>query len=103
MPHTPMPWKRPYLDSLPNGLKAWRVDSSGENGVAVIALCYTGDDEITDIQRDNAYLIYAAPELLAACERMLHVAGQGEGQEATWDEAYDPIRAAVAKAKGGAA
>lgn len=61
--HTPGPWGEPYLDTLPNGLKAFRIDSLQEEGVSVIAMCYTGDTEITELQRANVRLIAKAPKM----------------------------------------
>lgn len=61
--HTPGPWGKPYLDTLPNGLHAFRIDSTQEAGVDVIALLYVGDEEITAIQHANARLIAKAPQM----------------------------------------
>jgi hypothetical protein len=70
---TPGPWRKPYLDTLPNGLKAWRIDSAQATGVSVVALLPTGinDPEIEAIQLANAALIAAAPELRDALAALL--------------------------------
>src|SRR5690242_224482 len=41
--HMAGPWREPYVDQLPNGLRAVRIDSPHETGVNVIALLPIGD------------------------------------------------------------
>jgi hypothetical protein len=103
--HTPGPWRTPYLDSLPDGLRAWRVDSAQPAGVAVVALCYVGDAEITAIQEANARLIAAAPELLECLLMALPFVEDALDSE-DFKPSYvrhraDLIRAAINKATGG--
>lgn len=76
MKHTPGPWSTPYVDILPVGVKALRIDSTQAEGVAVVALLPLGDDEITAIQHANAALIAAAPELLEALIQIAEKAAQ---------------------------
>lgn len=65
---TPGPWRDPYVDPLPNGLRAVRIDSAQATGVSVIALLPIGDGsdlEINAIQHANARLIAEAPAMAA--------------------------------------
>jgi hypothetical protein len=84
--HTPGPWE-------------WRGDEGGWFLVpGVLAICNTdgtpGDDVI---DRANARLIAAAPDLLAALEGLFLLLDAGSLYE---PQAY-AARAAIAKAKGG--
>lgn len=56
----------PYKDSFLSGKIFFRIDGGDADGVAVVAsLFYDKDDkEIEGIQKANADLFYAAPELL---------------------------------------
>ena len=84
--HTPGPWVVGRRDYRGPGV-VQVVDHDG--GVATIA-------EVTNA-RDSA-LISAAPDLLAACERMVH-AYDDEDEECI-TQAIRKMRAAVAKASG---
>lgn len=71
--HTPGPWAIPYVDTLPNGFRAVRIDSLQPEGVDVIALLPigSGDDlEINAIQEKNARLLHAAPEMYEMLSRL---------------------------------
>lgn len=52
-----------------------------------------------DIHDANARLIAAAPELLEALE-LADECGQATGADSSYPEAWESIRAAIAKAKG---
>lgn len=79
--------KGPWYDIVEGGVCACGRD---DNQGFAIAKCFGPR------AKENAKLIAAAPDLLAACEMMLTV--YGLAQEAP--HAVDVMRAAVAKAKG---
>ena len=82
MTHTPGPWHEPTpYPPAPNGALRFEVQG-GHRKLAIVS------DEI-----DDAYLIAAAPELLAALEAINH-AGTLNDQAV-----IDQMRAAIAKAK----
>ena len=98
--HTPGPWQASDCDF--RGVYA-------EGGAALVATCHTtslpegSQANRTDVTRANARLIAAAPELLAACEAVLHQLERGEASE------LDPsdllwcascLRGSIAKARG---
>lgn len=65
--HTPGPWGKPYKDVTPQGFNNFRIDSTQEVGVSVVALLpFDGGVDIEQTQEANARLIAAAPELLEA-------------------------------------
>ena len=75
--HTPGPWVRDFEDDV--------LSADGD----LVAAVYAGD---LDEQEDNARLIAAAPDMLAALE-LIAASGQRNA-------AYDACVAAIAKAKG---
>lgn len=113
--HTPGPW-----EALPPAKlgKHWRVAQRGMLGgggvlgsatamwlIAVIENGAPGDT--LETEEANARLIAAAPDLLAACERLLPWATLSDGETVT-DDVMNPhlladvqaARAAIAKARG---
>lgn len=100
--HTPGPWE--WVGTAEGWYKVGGVEAA--DGSTVM---HFGDDEAyypTEGQppgNADRHLILAAPDLLAACERML--ADLKERQEtkmcsrASWEQEAD-LRAAIAKAKG---
>ncbi len=87
--HTPGPWFTPPEGrNFPDAW--WSVDAryaSGKNiGIALISTSYA-----------DACLMAAAPDLLAACEQMLHAAS---GEIDDVHGVFENTKAAIAKAKG---
>ena len=82
--HTPGPWhvagQGDDKGNLP--IKACAITIAGVNGQGTLA---------------DARLIAAAPDLLAACEAALNMV-DGDGHPPAWDK----LRAAIRRAKGGA-
>lgn len=105
--HTPGPWSAVLSDVDPeDSIKAIvaRDDRYHEN-IRTICICSAGaphpddpdDDEMADVY--NCLLIAAAPDLLTACEAMVHAANMGD--PALGGVAATLAAAAIAKAKGG--
>ena len=97
--HTPGPWGEPYYDDYP-GDEGWWI-LNGKTGMDEYAICvvFTGDPK----QEADAYLITAAPDLLAALEVMVSVFRPREepGPDAhVENEAWAKAASAIAKAKG---
>ena len=99
--HTSGPWSvRPSSNAM-NGA-AWRdIVSDGE----AFGPSYVGEA----LERD-AYVIAAAPDLLAACKRMIEWDDREKDHAVDFsarmslcDAAFNAARAAIAKAEGGAA
>lgn len=94
MAHTPGPW-----ELAETGID-YAVISEAQYQPVAVALVYgslSGDD-IGDAN-DNAHLIAAAPDLLAACENALNWLASYPGFEGGGAEkAYNATRAAIAKA-----
>lgn len=84
--HTPGPWAHSAL--------------AGDHEFAVYAEA-TGRDIalVRDFDEANARLIAAAPELLAACNRMLDASASTDASE--WAEAVEQMEAAIARATEG--
>lgn len=75
--HTPVPWKAPYLDKLPNGLYAVRIDCADPEGPDAVALLPVGlndDPTFTALQFANARLIAKVPEMYAKLVRFADAA-----------------------------
>ncbi len=112
--HTPGPWRielpmPPHISIVAGG----PIDDGTTKYIADIYDFRVPHDPDTDDPRSNvtleeawanAHVLKAAPDLLAACERMIGIStvdGGGDPlTEDSWDEAYDQARAAIAKAKG---
>lgn len=98
--HTPGPWKA--LKATVRGeTTEWFVTDDDDEGVAVIASCVT--DKTGEPSEANARLIAAAPELLEALEGLCGLAELRPGHLQDYKAAVAAARAAIAKAKGGAA
>lgn len=100
--HTKGPWKARVN---PDG---GRLSVEGADGTAVVAGCGCCDSPWTDKAHAeaNARLIAAAPDLLAACKALLQFEdaeiGESGGELEDSMRAVAMIRAAIAKAEGGA-
>jgi hypothetical protein len=98
---TPGPWKI-STDRYDNG--AWPFEG-GFNGIIRAEggyVIYRGPASFNALRgrspeeaKANAQLIAAAPDLLAACEHVVQLIDPGE-----WPDAYQELKAAIAKAKG---
>ncbi|MFN7882944.1 MAG: hypothetical protein ACK5PF_08010 [bacterium] len=86
--HTPGPWS-----AQTNGAQ-WVVHAGRKQRVASVHTGLVG-------QEANARLIAAAPDLLAAGRLLLRACDEGDADMAM--DGYDLLRAAIAKAEGGAA
>lgn len=93
--HTPGPWDvLPYVDAIKI------LDS---NGSSIALVCDRWTDE-PGMPPDNARLIAAAPDMLAALQRLCEQAEMTEDYRDSFDgtlvNACKQARAAIAKAKG---
>lgn len=81
----------------------WRVDVDGviraDNGDEVFASHGDTEGHYLAATPEDRRLIAAAPDLLAACERLLDAVERRDHKA----KAVDAARAAIARAKGGAA
>lgn len=101
--HTPGPWE--HREATENGtsfvLRRWRITAGdqfiGEVGAAVHR-CGSHNENHGDA---NARLVAAAPDLLAACRKLLNVL-ESEPECAIYRAHAELARAAIAKATGGA-
>jgi hypothetical protein len=96
--YTPGPWAAPYVDQLPNNLRSVRIDSRQETGVSIVALLPIGDGsdlEINAIQRANARLIAAAPDMRLLLSQAMVVLELEHVQDVA-----DEIRALLARIDG---
>jgi hypothetical protein len=94
--HAPGPWRvQPYVDAID-------ILDANEEEVAYLADRAIAVDGMPP---ENARLIAAAPDLLAACEaaRELALVGTIEGRvtHEAFAELLDAVVAAIARAKGG--
>lgn len=90
--HRPGPWRIDQSDDT-----TWRILGAGENGQydnEIAELSYTGGDA-----EATAYLIEAAPDLLAACEEMLAPIGDSF-TAIDWERIKAKAHAAISKARG---
>jgi hypothetical protein len=95
--HTPAPWAAVVRDQGPEGLYMDIVGRDGGTLVCSIAgVTHHSPSDPHEENYANACLIWAAPDLLAACQ--LAYANEGG-----WDEWRHAVRAAIARATGGAA
>jgi len=88
--HTPEPWKITQESIDP----AWHILTT-DNGLRIIANVHIEPDNAQDVV--NANLLLASPDLLAACEAALSPC-----ERCGLVVIADQLRAAIAKAKGGA-
>lgn len=102
--HTPGPWfavNDGTADEPMMSVKAARI--AGQKPGHVVAICATGDSP-QPMENANAWLIAAAPDLLAALQRLDRIErGLEAWHEDARAEAWQQARAAMAKAMGGAA
>lgn len=90
--HTPGPWRHDGDPFTPTVFS----DKPRANGVRGVCEVDPGDDAVA-----NARLIAAAPDLLAACEALLHLAGCDPREIGGVEKLVrDRARAAIARAKG---
>ncbi len=92
--HTPRPWHE-WSDIDEDGISDFIVGKKTADGFPIIAEMYTDDNPA-----DKA-LIIAAPDLFAACARLLELIDDvyhGDG-ELPLEDIMDDARAAIAKAK----
>ena len=95
MPHTPGPW---IFSEDHYGLGIYMVEADGGCGPQVAqVLTENLETETCDQARDDARLIAAAPDLLAACKAIL----KEEGMEKQMARAVMLASEAIAKAEGG--
>lgn len=101
--HTPGPWK--YHEEL--GAQFSMVGNSDYVVAGIPNETWTGCEDDLPIQRANARLIAAAPDLLEALETAAsHVCSllcpsvKRTGEEWTHSKECEQVRAAIAKAKG---
>jgi hypothetical protein len=96
--HTPAPWTyayAPYVTQDGVELPAFEIHGEGEK------VCETVEDQPIEAQEANARLIAAAPEVL---EALIILLGDSNKPEHRYHcDRINIARAAVAKAKGGAA
>lgn len=99
--HTPGPWQCQVY-----GKRSWGIFhlSDGVYGGTFAEVNNIGfTNESRDQAEANAHLIAAAPDLLAACEAALAARFGGDDPCCDADPLTNQLRAAIAKAKGGAA
>lgn len=97
---TPAPWKAKLANEGNKFAKQfWHVvrDAAPELWSEVVSSGY----DIRPEDEGNAYLIAAAPELLAACKDLLEILAPGEDYVEIYDdEPYAFLKKAIAKAEG---
>lgn len=95
--HTPGPWN--VGDDSPNDYEGPMIDTR-DRAVAVITIDH--ETESTPEDRANARLIAAAPELLAALQRLTRAMDDYDGDiPADINSPHHQALAAIAKATGG--
>lgn len=93
--HTPGPWQSTKCKAVVKSADYWAIIEEGDESAAWAIAEIDCDREAAEA---NAKLIAAAPELLAACE-----AAFSDYQSDTFQQPTEALlRAAIAKAKGGA-
>ncbi len=93
--HTPGPWDLRRISPQLGGEPIFLISAESTLFLRVQACA---DGFVFGQNEANAYLIAAAPDLLAACVAML-AAHDGDIEQLV--AAHDAMKAAVAKAKGG--
>ena len=83
-------WKgvETYTPVFPDGAIMIKVDDAIERPVAIVPMPVGGHERGTEIQKENAALIAAAPELLDACEDALPYF---DPDDAVYDTLFDVI------------
>ena len=92
--HTPGPW---VIDHRRDWDKEIGIRQSG-NGWHRFACQVDYDDCDPCTAEANANLVAAAPDLLAAAEKLMRAADEGDADLGM--DAHDELRAAIAKARG---
>lgn len=87
--HTPGPWfvEEGHIQRDSGGIRYWQVQNE-QDAICCNQFCYSGNGEA------NARLIAAAPELLAALQRIMN-SGHAISQPLRWE-----AESAIAKARG---
>lgn len=110
--HTPAPWSvetgRTPRSRLSDETAWFEITARDAKG-NIFVICNRVQMRRPDEVQANAHLIAAAPDLLAACERMRDIIDLDE-QEGNWNCTCAPgdtcpgcaVRQAIAKARGGA-
>ena len=93
--HAPGPWEPESEATVAKRMGTYIVDVYSDAAKVGDKLPAQAIGSTLAVAMANARLIAAAPELLEACELLLHVC---EGEQE--DEAFDGVRAVIAKAKG---
>jgi len=93
--HTPGPWE--YGITREGGLAIWADNEPDHDADALAIAC---DRPTRDETVDNARLIAAAPDLLAAAEAVLASLGWEEKRSGTTYAGSDKLRTAIAAARG---
>lgn len=94
--HTPGPWAVAMV-----GESHARIDAADRDVTVAVMDCEPGDGEARTVLRADAALVAAAPELLAALERLAEYETDGERYRfAIRPDDMAALRAAIAKARG---
>lgn len=89
-PHTPGPWSE-FAES-----GDYWIAQVVEDGMPGAVVC-----DSVGITEGDTNLICAAPELLAACERIIQEAERDCIDDSEWSDGERMARSAIAKARGG--
>lgn len=104
--HTPGPWKSRNYKTNEGGVwidcDSWRNRKTASCRGGTLALALPGGVGKEGDIWANARLIAAAPDLLAACESALWLIIELDASGSAQAEVKDQLRAAIAKATGGA-
>ncbi len=90
--HTPGPWKITGDHAHPSNLRVW---SEVNRHIALVYACDISRDLVCEA---NARLMAAAPDLLAALERVEKTFTQGTGGTLSETQLEHQVRAAIARA-----
>lgn len=99
--HTPGPWYAPPLPASGTDLGIMHLPQNKAPVLVALVVIDEDDPQTDDEHAANARLIAAAPDLLAACDRLM-VAWEERGVSTAhdWADAVSMARAAIAKATG---
>ena len=87
--YTPLPWAMVY------GTDGHHLIFGEDGPIARVAVRADAEE-----QQANANLFLAAPELLAACQRVVRLLEQQQDTDPVLDSTLKQVRAALAKAEG---
>lgn len=96
MAHTPGPWHCHYLGSLATGITTASIDEFNKEGDRGDLIAWVPHDRNEEA---NAALIAAAPDLLAACQRVISYWNCGP-RYIDGVDVDDVVKAAINKAEG---